>query len=459
MIPGRTVPDRLLQHSELDTALASLAGAGRWYVGFSGGLDSTVLLHLLKRWHSEHPGAPELSAIHVNHQIQDEALEWQEHCHWVCRLLQLPFISRAVDVRAEGRGLEAAAREARYRVFEAELKAGDVLFLAHHADDQVETFFLRLLRGAGVQGLAGMAAKRTLGAGRLARPLLDIPRERLEAYARHHNLSWTDDPSNLDSNLDRNFLRQEVLPLLASRWPGYRRTVARASEHMAGMVRLLDEELSLPPTVQTVMGDPGLALEGLVGADADVAALNLRNWLRGLGLAAPDRSLLEEFLRQLKEAGEGASPELNCGDYTLRRYQQGVYLLPEDAWRQPDKPLPLGPGDVQEVPGLGRLSLEPAEGEGFVLESGEAPELAWRQGGERCRPAGRSGGKSLKKLLQEAAVPPWWRERIPLLYLGDELLAVGDLWLCESSRFAQGAPGGKTLWKLCWQRNIRPAFD
>jgi tRNA(Ile)-lysidine synthase len=448
------MPDTLLHHCELDTALAPLGQAGHWYLGYSGGLDSTVLLHLMHRWCRENPRAPAFSAIHINHQLQDEASEWQEHCRWMCRMLQVPFVTCAVDVESGERGPEAAAREARYQVFEEQLGAGDVLFLAHHQDDQVETFFLRLLRGAGVQGLAGMAGSRALGDSHVARPLLGIGRQRLEDYAQHHNLSWIEDPSNQDTDLDRNFLRQEVLPLLATRWPGYRRTVSRASEHLAGSARLLEEEVSVPATIHSAMGDSGIALVDLADVDPETAALNLRSWLRAAGLPAPDRSLLEEFLRQLREGGEDSSPELNTVTYVIRRYQQGVFLLPDGDWSEPQQALSLGQGEVLEVPGVGRLALMHAVGEGLILDADEVPAVVWRQGGERCRPRGRSRSNTLKKLLQEACVPPWWRERVPLLYLDDELLAVGDLWLCESSRLGESAGDGEFLWQLCWQRDI-----
>ncbi len=447
----------LLDHAELDPELRALAGARRWCVGFSGGVDSTVLLHLLQRWRLANPPAPTLCAIHVNHSMQDAADEWQVHCEWVCRLLRVPIDCRRVSVEPGSVGREAAAREARYRVFEGALHQGDVLFLGHHLDDQVETFFLRLLRGAGVHGLAAIPRQRPLGAGSLVRPLLEIPRDRLEAYAAHYGLRHVEDPSNRDTGLDRNFLRGRVLPLLAERWPGYRRTVARASEHMATTAHLLQEFLPAPATVHSVMGDPGIAVREL--AQADAGAVKLRGWLRGLGMKAPERSLLEEFLRQLRETGPDASPRLQCGAFTLQRFREAVFLLPPPGPARQSGTRPLEPGVVLDLDGVGRLGLEPAAADGIALQSSDTPVLAWREGGERCRPVGSARRRSLKNLLQEAGVPPWWRERVPLLYLGDELLAVGDLWLCDSSRYRQRAGVGETLWRLSWERHIGPAFD
>ena len=439
----------LIDHRALDQDLTGLRSAARWYVGFSGGIDSSALLHLICLWRRAHPGAPELTAIHINHGMQSMADEWQVHCEWVCKMLQVPLLARRVAVDPGGQGGEAAAREARYAVFEEQLQAGEVLFLGHHLDDQVETFFLRLLRGAGVHGLAAIPRQRKLAEGQLVRPLLSLSREQLQDYATAQGLSCIEDPSNTDTAMDRNFLRAELMPLLASRWPGYRRTVARASEHMAGTASALNDLLPAPDTLYSALGDPGVGVAALVGKSA---AAQLRSWLQARGLPSPDQSALEEFLRQLRESTDDSSPRLQCSAYTLQRYRRVVYLLPEPS----EESLPLfelSPGGVQEIPGVGRVSLQPAEEAGLSLAVDERLTLAWRGGGERCAPVGRGGSTSLKKLLQEMDIPPWWRDRVPLLYLEDELLCVGDLRLCQSGRFRSLAQEGQPLWRLHWQRS------
>jgi tRNA(Ile)-lysidine synthase len=454
------VADAPLTCSDLDLQLTRLLDAPRWYVGFSGGVDSTVLLHLLHSWCRRHPDAPPLGAIHINHGLHPAAHEWQTHCEWLCRLLQLPLTCHAARVLPSSRGLEDAARAARYGLFEETLRAGDVLFLGHHADDQVETFFLRLMRGAGVRGLAAMPASRALGRARLVRPLLQLPRSRLEAYAADHELHCIEDPSNSDTSLDRNFLRREVLPLLAARWPGYRQTVSRASGHIGAAAGLLAEAVPAPRTVYSAMGDPGVALAQLDPDSPLEAALALRHWLQRAGLQAPDEAALAEFLRQLGAATDRSRPLLRCSAYALQRYRDALYLLPR--FEDDDLPGPglLAPGEVRQLPGPGgRLQLAPAPADGLRLAAGERLEIAWRGGGERCRPRGRAGSASLKKLLQERDIPPWWRDRVPLLYLAGELLAVGDLWLCESSRWAAAPAPGGTLWQPRWERNITTAFD
>jgi tRNA(Ile)-lysidine synthase len=448
-------------HHSLDGQLAALADAPCWYVGFSGGLDSTVLLHLIERWRREHPGAPPLAAIHINHQLQAGADDWQRHCLRVGEDLQLPVLCLAVDVGLQGEGLEAAARRARYEAFEAQLQAGDVLFLAHHLDDQVETFFLRLLRGAGLQGLAGMPAQRALGEGRLVRPLLQTPRTELEDYAAAQGLHHVEDPSNRQTAADRNFLRLELLPLLGSRWPAYRHTVARASDHLAGAAALLEQTLPCPATVFSSMGDPGFALPELLALPSDLAQAGLRRWLQVAGLPAPDRVALEEFWRQLQASGEQARPRLHCSAFVLERYRDAVYLLPGlqatgGGPPAPAFPVTLAAGASCELADGSRYSLEtvaPGEGQGLLLASEDLPGVSLRRGGERCKPAGRGAGATLKKLLQAADIPPWWRDRTPLLYLDGELLAVGDLWLCESSRWRPHGDPGQPLWQPRWQRS------
>ncbi len=457
-----------LNHSLLDPWLAPRTGAGRWCVAFSGGPDSTVLLHLIHCWCEAHSDvAPPLIAVHVNHGMQASADDWQAHCEVFCGSLDIPIIVSRVEVENLGQGSESAARKARYGVFEAEIGEQDVLFMGHHLDDQVETFFLRLLRGAGLSGLSAMPARRGLGGGELVRPLIKTERRVLQAYASDQALRSIDDPSNTDTSIDRNYLREEVLPLLAARWDGYRHTIVRAADHAATSQVLLDECLPAPETVFSVMGDPGveqgelLQGQGPVATESEIegAMIKLRKWLRSGGLPMPPLMLLQEFLRQLCEGTAGSSPRLECSSYILQRYQDRVYLLPDfTADPGEGQPVAFNFAEINDVPGVGEVSIVAARAEGILLGEDDKLELRWRRGGERCRPSGRPYNQRLKKLLQELAVPPWWRDRIPLLYLHDELLAVGDLWLCESSRLRPRKEVPDGLWQLRWQR--KPcAFD
>lgn len=448
----------MLNHTDLDGQLNAYLAAPYWYVGYSGGVDSTVLLHLLHRWCAAHSESPPLGAIHINHALQSAAGDWQRHCATVCAALGLPFTARTVEVQAGG-SREAAARAARYRAFEEHLPAGAVLFLGHHLDDQVETFFLRLLRGAGVEGLAGMPRTRPLGAAQLARPLLDVSRSEIEHYAAHHGLEYVEDPSNANTAMDRNFLRAQALPLLATRWPAYRHSVARAIGHLTDMAAAMARELGDTETTYSVLGDPGLALAQLGNSPEAIAATRLRAWLRTMGCQAPDLATLVEFLRQLREADVDTSPVLACGAYSLQRYREAIYLLPDFSAPPPEVELEVAPGSRNDVPGVGAVSLRASVDDGLWLAPGETLTLRWRRGGERCRLPGRAGSRALKTLLQDWGVPPWWRDRVPLFYVDEELLAIGDLARCESYRWRECAQAGEHLWQVSWERPFRAGSD
>ena len=452
------MPEPPLHFSLLDAWLTPRLDATRWCVAFSGGPDSTALLHLLHSWCVQRDQqTPTLVAVHVNHGMQGDADHWQAHCESLCSLWQIPIIVHRASVENEGRGAEAAARTARYQHFDTELQSGEVLFMGHHLDDQVETYFLRLMRGAGLSGLSAMPARRELGAGELIRPLLKVSRQSLARYVSEHQLKTIADPSNLDTSIDRNFLRQNILPLLESRWGGYRQTVARAAEHAAVSQAVVDECLPPLKTLFSALGDPGFDQRELNGVSVQAAMIKLRRWLRGAGYPMPDQLLLEEFMRQLREGAAASSPRLACSRYQLQRYQSRIFLLPEFIDEPELANLPMAaaltPGESISIAGVGEVAVVAAQGgTGLRLQAGDKLELRWRRGGERCRPLGRPYHQRLKKLFQEFAVPPWWRERVPLLYLDDELLAVGDLWLCESSRLCSPEGGDTGLWQLCWQR-------
>jgi tRNA(Ile)-lysidine synthase len=450
--------DEVLTPERLQPVLDGLHGAARWLVAYSGGLDSTVLLHLLHCHCRERAAAPALLAVHINHQLQPAAAAWEQHCERVCARYGLPLLRRRVEVAVTGEGTESAARKARYRALAQLLEPGDVIFLAHHQDDQMETLLLRLLRGAGLQGLQGMPGSRPLGAGSLQRPLLDYPRSALQRYARDCALDWIDDPSNTDTRFDRNYLRHEIVPRLAARWPACRRTTTRSAMRLRAAAGVLEELLPQAEAVRSRLGDPGLALPPLLQLPAETALLVLRRWLRQQGLAMPDRAQLAEFLRQL-HGGLRRGAVLNCGSYRLQRFADALYLVaaqPPLAAALPE--LRLAPGATMGLPAGGELALQSAgDAPGIRLRPGEQLALRWRRGGERCRLPGRDGSRSLKKLLQEAAIPPWWRAQLPLLYLDDELLAVADLWLCDSSRLVP--QGGPDVWRPRWTRNTCRPVD
>lgn len=443
----------------MDQLLASQAKVTRVYVAFSGGMDSTVLLHQTRAWQRARSGAPPVAAWHVNHQMQQASGDWEAHCAQICADWEIPLQVAHVQVAPSGRGDEAAARDARYAVFEEGLADGEILLMAHHLDDQVETFFLRLMRGSGLRGLSGMPIQRSLGRGKLVRPLLHQSWAQLQSYASANDLVAVEDSSNEDTSLDRNYLRRQVMPLLEQRWPGYRQTVDRASGHVASALATLEEQLPEPVTVYSPLGDPGVPMQVLVGGATDVAIIRLRSWLHAKGLSMPGSAVVDEFLRQLNEGNEDSAPKLDCGNYALQRYGDAVYLAPEFFEERDRASYTLSAGESCSVGGVGLLSLARASKHGFCIRPDESLDIVWRAGGERCRPMGRDHSQTLKKLFQERSVPTWWRSRIPLLFCGDEMLAVGDLWLCESSRLGHVDDGADELWQLRWSRNTFDPVD
>lgn len=403
-------------------------GASCW-VGFSGGLDSTVLLHALAQL-----SLPvTLRALHINHQISPQADQWQAQCAAICAQLGIEFSAEKVSVINCGKGIEDAAREARYAVFESYVSEGDYLLTAHHANDQAETLLLRLLRGTGPRGLAAMAAQRPLGQATLVRPLLNFTRAQLETYAREHQLRWVEDESNQDDGYDRNFLRNQVLPLLATRWPGFMRKWQQTAELCAEQELLLEsialEDLAAAaPRAARIGQSMDLALLRLL---SPVRQQNLlRYWLRSAGYCTPEQSHWRQIQAQLLQGREDAEANVTWGDVSLRLFRARLYLLPAQL---PTMTLALDEANDHTSPRL-KVNL---------------PQLHTRTrvGGERCKPAGRNHSQTLKKLLQEYHLEPWLRAQLPLVYSGDELVAAGDLWVCEGFVAEAGEAGYSLHWR------------
>ncbi len=398
-------------------------------LAFSGGLDSRVLLQLLTALRPS--SGFELDAMHVHHGLSPNADTWAEFCRRTCESLDVPLAVVHVEVsRDSGLGVEAAARQSRY---EALLSTqSHFIMLAHHQDDQAETLLLQLLRGSGVKGLAAMAAEDD--ARRIVRPLLEVPQEALREYAIANKLQWIEDESNEDTRYDRNYLRHEVLPVIERRFKRASKLLARTARHMAETALLLDELAAIdaanPFRDQAAGFDLAgsrrmLPLSSLQALNLPRARNLLRWWLSLNGLEMPSASRLEEMLNQLLSARADAVISVNVGkDATLRRYQDAVYL----ERRHNDEPVSLlwsGQRELQ-LPDGSRLTFEKMSGQGLACERLGADKLriASREGGERFKPDAKRPTRTLKHLLQEANIPPWERQRIPLIYLDDALAVV-----------------------------------
>lgn len=390
-------------------------------VAFSGGLDSTVLLH----WLASSPAvrASGLRALHVDHGLQPGSADWAAHCARACAALGVTLEIRRVEVADTGDGPEAAARAARHAALAEGLQPGERVALAHHRDDQAETVLLRLLRGSG-DGLAAMRPLRRFGAGWLWRPLLAQPREALARYAHEHGLAWVEDPTNAAADADRNFLRLQVLPRLAERWPAASAGMARSAALLATQADLLaGEDARRLARVQGI--DPAtVSVPALQVLDPAWRDRVLRRWTTDLGLPPLPPAGLAAIAEELLPAREDGEPAFAWSGAVIRRWRDLLYAgqalvpLPADFSCPWDgrAPLPLPTGEV--------LSLSPAVGFDTPLR------VQARQGGERLVLPGRAHSSELKHVLQDLGLPPWLRARLPLLHAPDgRLLAAGDVAL------------------------------
>jgi len=398
-------------------------------------MDSAVLLDLLHRWRQCNEGPP-LSAIHVHHGLHPDADRWSSLCGQLCDERDLPLEVHRVEPMGESSmGLEAAARTVRYQVFDAVLEPGDVLFMAHHGDDQAETVLYRLLRGSGPRGLMGMPRRRDLGRGELVRPLLDTPRAELAVWASTEDLEFVVDPSNADDRFDRNYLRHRVLPVIEDRWPGYRQTLQRSAALQRLTVDALEREPL--PRMTNRFGDEALLLEGV--EDDDVLAGLLHRWLTLDGWMIPSRRRLSEFARQLLRADDDRQPTLELGGWALRRWRGAVYRLRVVA--KPPRLPPTVTAGSDASGDWGSLLWCPASP---GIPTGTVLDLRYRARGETLAPRG-GPTRSFSQLCQERGLPPWWRDRIPLLCRDGAPIAVPGVALLRGVDGLQADPATATV--------------
>lgn len=420
--------------------------AGALAVGYSGGLDSTVLLHALAA--STDARAQGLRALHVHHGLHPDADAWAAHCERVCAALDvsLQILRVKIDL-ADGRGPEGAARAARLQAFREALDGDEILALAHHRDDQAETVLLRLLRGAGGDGLAAMRRRSRLGTLHLWRPLVELPRSALRDYATTHALRWIEDPSNTDARYDRNFVRHRVLPVLTERWPHAVESLARSAALLAEQSQLLAAATATQLDALLIATDT-ISLSGLLAQPRAQRSRLLRMWLARLELPAPTSSIISAIERSLLPARTDGDACVEWATAVIHRWRDQLHAerqrfpLPSGWIASWDGHAPL------TLPDYSRLELHGADGFDAPLS------VRARRGGERIKLPGRDHGHALKHVLQERDVPPWLRARMPLLFdHDDELLAAGDAmlsarmdrWLRERGAHLRWLPDGGDL--------------
>lgn len=417
-------------------------------VAFSGGVDSTALLAALARGPRSRL---QLRALHVHHGLHPNANAWSAHCQRFAKELGVQLKVIAIEVqRQRGASLEAQARDARYAALAGELHAGEILLTAHHADDQLETVFLQLLRGAGLPGIAAMPEVARFATGVLARPLLMRTRGELAEWVYKRALISIEDTSNADERLDRNYLRRQVLPRIRSRWPACAIAVSRSAGHAAQAQRMLE---GIGRTdVDKAADGMALSAQALRGLPLERRKNALRVWIADGGWPAPDTRRLAELAGPLLQARPDANPAVAWNQVIVRREADRVSAHAaadaantrhEIRWKWRAAPLQRLPGD------LGELALE-ADKRGPIDLDLLPPELyvRWRSGGERLRPRTAGRTRTLKGLLQESHLAPSDRARLPLLYAGTRLIAVADLWADASIHAQPRSPRrARILWR------------
>ena len=376
-------------------------------LAYSGGLDSSVLLHLFASVKCN------VNVLHVNHNLNPNAVDWEAFCAEQAAQYGLSYRSVDIKIHATGHGIEAAAREKRYAVFAEHCPANSVLFTAHHADDQTETLLLRILRGTGIRGLCGMPIQRNIGQGLLLRPLLPFKRAELEAYATQHQLNYIVDASNFDTCFTRNYVRHDLMPQLSQQFVGIEKNLATLRANCEDANELLGEYTKMLYGMCKCEEKTQLNLGWFKNLKTVQQRAVLRYWLCNVnGLQAPSREQLLAFQGSFLSAKKDKAPQFKLGEFECRRYQQTLYLLPQVR--------------ITPEPGIQIWNpKQPIEGaEKLNLPAGSCLEVKYRVGGERFHPAGRIGSHPLKKLMQEWQIPPWERDRVPLLYYEGQLVCV-----------------------------------
>ena len=414
----------------------NLENYSRIAVAFSGGLDSSVLLHSLV-------SIPEFKekvfAIHVNHGLSPNSKSWIKHCDKFCSGLGVNFIPLTIELE-NSKTNENILRQARYEAFFSCLKKGDVLCTAHHQDDHIETILFRILRGTGIKGLAGIEKYSQMEGIDLIRPLISYSKKDLLDYADKFEVNWIEDESNEDLSISRNFIRKKVIPNLKNdNWPEYKNSISYLSSKAKEANEILDEIAYLDLKLCASESLDRLSILKIKELSHARAMNVLFTWLGINTHLGVSNKLTDQVYKSIILASESSNPVVTFGkkgqkgSFQIRRFNNFLHHLPltETETLSNKKVWKWNSDDPLELP-TGTLSMQVALGKGISTQLTEPGiSIKGRIGGERCKPEGRSKSQKLKKLFQEYGVPPWVRDRIPLVYVGDQLAAVSDLWVCE----------------------------
>ena len=421
----------------------------RLWIAYSGGVDSHVLLH---RIHALQSVLPDIAgAIHIHHGLSRHADDWQIHCRNICIDLDIHFILVKV-ISEKGEGPEDKARRARYKAFMEIMREGDAILTAQHEDDQAETLLLQAIRGGGPRGIAAMPAISSLGRGYLIRPLLETGRQKIREYAEQHALQWIEDESNQDVRFDRNFLRNEVMPLIRQRWPASSRTLARTASHTAALVDLSDEFLEKELRDSKGGRADTLSISVLLGQPVSRASLLIRAHCQKQQITSPSAVHIMELLEKQLYADPERQIHIGWSGGEFRRYHDDLYIIrPITKIRKKNWQYDWNGSGSCEIPELsGVLRLVKTGSKGLRPDLVSRGILVRpRHGGEECRQQGDQYIRKLKAIYQYHEVPPWERERMPLLFIEGKLVAIGDIAICGDA----GVDEAETGFSVIWQRN------
>lgn len=405
------------------------ASANRIYIGYSGGIDSHVLLHLCAVSNQKE----KVTAVYVNHGLQQQADSWAEHCSSCASQLGVSFRELTVNARHEkGESPEEAARNGRYQAFQSLLVENDVLLFAQHREDQMETVLLQLFRGAGLAGLSGMPEKMAFGEGVLLRPLLDASQQDIKRYALLHDLQWIEDPSNSLNDFDRNYLRNDIVPLIKQRWPAADKTISRSARHCAAAYQLISKQAEQCYSVVAGENKDALSIPELQKLENDRKSLVIRKWLSQFNKKMPSELFVKQVIEEVVQAGIDRNPKITWQGHLIRRFNNQLLALPEIPdvdcskkfiWSKNQTELHLDEnGAIKIVDSISGIAAK-------YWQQARQIQIRYRQGGESLYLPGRQGRHKLKNLFQEMSVPPWERAQIPLLYFDGSLAAVGEIWV------------------------------
>lgn len=427
-------------------ALNSYPTADKYRIAVSGGMDSCVLLHLFFSVKNQIEQA--LEAVYVNHGLNKSSDDWGNFCSEQCNKYGIDFSQ--LDIKGTcrpGDSLEDWARKKRYKLIIEKMSDGDILFTAHHKDDQVETFFLQALRGSGTRGLVSMPIIKKIDRGYLIRPLLNYSRNVLNDYAKNNNLSWCDDDSNRNTHYDRNYLRHNVLPQVEKRWPSYRNTITRLIDHQRESKSLLDDiaEIDMRRGYQQSNGCLDLDYMRTLGYERKKNLVLY--WLSFKNLDLPNAKHVEKIVSDLILLETERSPCIDWSNVEVRRYKNKLYsfntLNKHDVNKTYDWDLAL-PVKITD----GFLNVSAATGKGISRAKTKNAKFTvkYRHGGEKIHPVDRTCSKTIKKLFQERQILPWYRDRVPLIYINDELAVIPGL--CIDKKFS--AKSDELSWDIYW---------